>query len=78
MNRGETTWIAIMLAGLIALMAFLSPARPEGQLPTLEEMERPTIETTIYHHVPLVGPVIERIERRIVAVTWQLEAIEYE
>ena len=26
----------------------------------------------------IVGPVIERIERRIVAVTWQLEAIEYE
>jgi hypothetical protein len=67
-----------MLTGLIALMALLSPGRSEGQLPVLEEMERSATETTIYRHVPLVGPVIEQIERRIVAVTWQLEAMTIE
>ena len=71
----ESSWVAAMLAGLLIDMALLSPARPEGQLPTLADTERPP--ATICR-VPLVGPVIGWIQRQITLVTWQLEAVPME
>ena len=70
----EAGWIATMLAVLLIVMSLLSP-RAEGQLPTLNEMERPS--ATICR-VPLVGPIIERVQRLVTTATWQLEAIPIE
>jgi len=69
----EAGWIATMLAVLLIVMALLSP-QTEGRLPTLEEMEKPT---TIVR-VPLVGPIIGWMQRQMIGVTWQLEAIPIE
>lgn len=70
----EAGWIATMLAVLLIVMALLSPPTA-GQLPTLEEMEKPP--ATIIR-VPLVGPLIGRIQRQMIEATWQLEAIPIE
>ena len=70
----EAGWVATMLAVLLIIMALLSP-RAEGQLPTLEEMERPP--TTVCR-VPLIGPIIGRVQRLVTTATWQLEAIPIE
>ncbi|MDY7076551.1 MAG: hypothetical protein SXV54_06455 [Chloroflexota bacterium] len=70
----EAGWIATMLAVLLIVVALLSP-RTEGQLPTLQELERPP--ATICW-VPLVGPIIGRMQRLVTTATWQLEAIPIE
>ena len=70
----ETTWVAVMLVLVLVLMALLSPAQAKGQLPTLEEMERPAVEC----HVPLVCPAIRQMQRLVTTITWQLEAIPME
>jgi hypothetical protein len=71
----EASWIAAVLAGLLLLMAFLTPARDRGDLPALTEVERPI---PVISHVPLVGPIIGRVQRQMILVTWQLEAIPIE
>jgi hypothetical protein len=71
----EAGWVATMLAGLLLLMALLAPARVRGQLPSLEEAERPA---PVVYHLPLVGPIIGRVQRMMIAATWQLEAIPTE
>jgi hypothetical protein len=70
----EASWIATMLAVLLIVMALLSP-RAEGRLPTLEEVEKPP--ATIIR-APLVGPIIGWVQRQMIGVTWQLEAIPTE
>jgi hypothetical protein len=70
----EASWIATMLTVLLIIMALLSP-QAEGRLPTLEEMEKPPAKII---RVPLIGPLIGRIQRQMIGVTWQLEAIPIE
>lgn len=71
----EASWIAAVLAGLLLLMALLAPAQDRGDLPMLAEVERPI---PVISHVPLVGPIIGRVQRQMILVTWQLEAIPIE
>jgi hypothetical protein len=71
----ESGWIAAVLAGLLLLMAFLAPMRDRGDLPVLSEVERPI---PVVSHVPLVGPIIGRMQRQMILVTWQLETIPIE
>ena len=71
----ESGWIAAVLAGLLLLMAFLAPARDRGDLPELAEVERPV---PVISHVPLVGPIIGRVQRQMILVSWQLESIPIE
>jgi hypothetical protein len=71
----EASWIAAVLAGLLLLMALLAPAQDRGALPVLAEVERPI---PVISHVPLVGPIIGRVQRQMILVTWQLEAIPIE
>ena len=70
----EAGWIATMLTVLLVVIALLSP-RAEGQLPTLNRMERPP---TAMYRVPLIGPIVGRVQRLVATVTWQLEAIPME
>jgi hypothetical protein len=71
----EASWIAAVLAGLLLLMAFLAPARDRGDLPVLGEIERPI---PVISHVPLVGPIIGRVQRQLILVTWRLDSIPIE
>jgi hypothetical protein len=71
----EASWIAVVLAGLLLLMAFLAPAQDRGALPVLDEVERPI---PVVGHVPLVGPIIGRVQRQLVLVTWRLDSIPIE
>jgi hypothetical protein len=71
----ESGWIAAMLTGLLILMAFLAPVHDRGDLPILAEVERPI---PVVSHVPLVGPIIGRVQRQIILVTWQLDSIPIE
>ena len=71
----EAGWIAAVLAGLLLLMALLAPAQNKGDLPALGEMERPM---PMVSHVPLVGPIIGRVQRQMILVTWRLESIPIE
>ena len=70
----EAGWIATMLTVLLVVIALLSP-RAEGQLPTLNGMEGPP---AAMHRVPLIGPIVGRVQRLVTTVTWQLEAIPME
>lgn len=71
----EASWIAAVLTGLLLLMALLAPPQDRGDLPVLAEVERPI---PVVSHVPLVGPIIGRVQRQMILVTWQLEAIPIE
>jgi hypothetical protein len=71
----EASWIAAVLAGLLLLMTFLAPAHDRGDLPVLAEVERPI---PVVSHVPVVGPIIGRVQRQMILVTWQLETIPIE
>lgn len=66
----EASWIAVMVAGVVVLLAILSPGRTRGQLPRLEAIERPPM----VYRVPLLGT----IARRANALTWRLESIPVE
>ena len=70
----EAGWIATMLTVLLVVIALLSP-HAEGRPPTLNRMEGPP--TTMYR-VPLIGPIVGRVQRLVTTVTWQLEAIPME
>ena len=70
----EAGWIATMLAVLLIVMALLSP-QVDGQLPTLEKMERPP--ATICR-IPMIGPIIGQVRRLVAVVTWELETIPIE
>ena len=71
----EASWIAAVLAGLLLLMALLAPAHDRGDLPVLAEVERPI---PVVSHVPVVGPIIGRVQRQMILVTWRLERIPIE
>jgi hypothetical protein len=71
----ESGWIAAVLAGLLLLMTLLAPAQDRGALPVLAEMERPI---PVVSHVPLVGPIIGRVQRQLILITWRLDSIPIE
>jgi hypothetical protein len=70
----EAGWVSAMLAVLLIVLALLAP-HADGQLPTLQELERPP---AVICKVPLVGPIVGRVQRLAAAATWQLEAIPIE
>ena len=70
----EAGWVAAMLATLLIVLALLAP-HADGQLPTLQELERPPAAVW---RVPLVGPIVGRVQRLATTATWQLEAIPVE
>jgi hypothetical protein len=70
----EAGWVAAMVAVLLIVLALLAP-HPDGQLPTLQELEKPPAVTG---RVPPVGPIVGRVQRLATAATWQLEAIPIE
>jgi hypothetical protein len=70
----EAGWVAAMVAVLLIVLALLAP-HAERQLPTLQELERPP---AVICRVPLVGPIVGRVQRLATAATWQLEAIPIE
>ena len=70
----EAGWVAAMLAVLLIVLALLAP-HAERQLPTLQELDRPPAAIC---RVPLVGPIVGRVQRLATAATWQLEAIPIE
>jgi hypothetical protein len=74
MNR-EAGWIAVILAGLLLLLAMMSPRQPAGGLPTLEAIEERPAQTC---QVPVVGSVVCGVHRMFSTVTWQLEMIPVE
>ena len=71
----EASWIAAVLAGLLLLMALLTPAQDRGDLPALAEVEKPI---PVVSHVPLVGPIIGRVQRQMILVAWRLDSIPIE
>lgn len=66
----EASWVAVMVAGIVILMAVLSPPGQRGKLPRLETIDRPAAA----YRVPLFGS----IARRMNALTWRLESIPVE
>jgi hypothetical protein len=68
----EASWVAAVLAGLLLLMALFAPAQGRGDLPTLDDAESPR-EDSVIGHVPLVGPILEYVQRQLVLATWRLE-----
>ena len=70
----EAGRVAGMVAVLLIVLALLAP-HPDGQLPTIQELERPPAAVC---KVPLVGPIVGRIQRLATTVTWQLETIPIE
>ena len=70
----EAGWVAAMVAVLLIVLALLTP-RTDGQLPTVQELERPPAAVC---RVPLVGPIVGRIQRLATTATWQLETIPIE
>ena len=70
----EAGWVAAMVAVLLIVLALLTP-HPDGQLPTVQELERPP---AVICRVPLIGPIVGRVQRLATAATWQLEAIPIE
>jgi hypothetical protein len=70
----EAGWVAAMVAVLLIVLALLAP-HPDGQLPTVQELERPPAAVC---NVPLVGPILGRVQRLATTATWQLETIPIE
>jgi hypothetical protein len=70
----EAGWVAAMLAVLLIVLALSAP-HADGQLPTVQELERPPAAVC---RVPLVGPIVARIQRLATTATWQLETIPIE
>jgi hypothetical protein len=70
----EAGWVAAMLAVLLIVLALLTP-HADGQLPTMQELERPLAAIC---RVPLVGPIVGRVQQLATMVSWHLEAIPIE
>ena len=70
----EAGWVAAMIAVLLIVLALSAP-HPDGRLPTVQELERPPAAVC---NVPLVGPILGRIQRLATTATWQLETIPIE
>jgi hypothetical protein len=75
MMTKEASWVAVMLAALLILMALMSPPGSGQGPPMLETVDRPQVTL---RRVPLVGSILSQVERRVTILTWQLERIPTE
>jgi hypothetical protein len=74
MNK-EASWIAVMLAVLLVLMALLSPPGAREDLPLLETLDRPAARAC---RAPLMGALLGQMQRWVMVLTWQLESFPAE